>query len=168
MNIRMVSVLSSQQVDTLAALASKIWHEHYTPLLGVEQVDYMVEKFQSPAALTQQLSQGYLYYLMEADGVPAGFIGIHPEDTSLFLSKLYVDKPFRRQHLAARGVEFLKAYCREHGLSSIWLTVNRGNSGSIAAYEKLGFIKTREEKADIGNGFFMDDYIMELTVPAQA
>ena len=65
-------VAPPRQIETLAALASKIWHEHYTPLLGAAQVDYMVEKFQSAPALAHQMEhEGYTYYLLLLDGVPA-------------------------------------------------------------------------------------------------
>ncbi len=158
-------VAPPRQIETLAALASKIWHEHYTPLLGAAQVDYMVEKFQSAPALAHQMEhEGYTYYLLLLDGVPAGFMGFRPEPGKMFLSKLYVDRPYRRRHLAARALAFLREICRGQGLTEIYLTVNRHNDGSIAAYRKLGFSVAREEKADIGNGFYMDDYIMSLDV----
>lgn len=162
--LKFVPVDSAEKIETMCRIASRIWHEHYTPLLGTAQVDYMVEKFQSVPAVTEQIRNGYRYYLMELDGEYAGFLGIRYDPDALFLSKLYVDRPFRRKHLAAQGLEYLKKDCAEHGLSKIWLTVNRENSGSIAAYKKLGFQKVREEKADIGQGYFMDDYIMELSL----
>lgn len=163
--LQFVPVDDASKVDAMCEMASRIWHEHYTPLLGKEQVEYMVEKFQSPAAVTDQIqNKGYHYYLMELDGTYAGFMGIQYEPQSMFLSKLYVDKPFRRQHLASRALTYLKQDCANRGLSKIWLTVNRENSGSIAAYNKLGFYKDREEKTDIGHGYYMDDYILSLPV----
>ena len=161
--LNFVPVDDASKIDTMCEIASRIWHDHYTPILGAAQVEYMVDKFQSPHAVTAQIrDSGYHYYLMDLDGQYAGFMGIQYEPQSLFLSKLYVDKPFRRQHLASRAVDSLKADCAKRGLSKIWLTVNRENAGSIAAYRKLGFRKVREEKTDIGHGYFMDDYIMEL------
>ena len=35
---------------------------------------------------------------------------------------------------------------------------------TIAFYEKLGFTRLREEKIDIGGGFFMDDYVYRYAV----
>jgi ribosomal protein S18 acetylase RimI-like enzyme len=55
----------------------------------------------------------------------------------------------------------LEDLCRRDGLPKIWLTVNRNNSNSIKTYESLGFVKSRTQIADIGEGFVMDDYIME-------
>ena len=57
----------------------------------------------------------------------------------------------------------MREVCREKGLSSIYLTVNKHNS-SKQVYEALGFKTTREEVTDIGHGVVMDDYIMEILV----
>ena len=61
-------------------------------------------------------------------------------------------------------MNFLEDLCRQRGLSKIWLTVNRHNDNTIAAYKAMGLTIVREQKADIGGGFFMDDYIMEKPV----
>ncbi len=58
----------------------------------------------------------------------------------------------------------LENICRENHLEKIWLTVNKYKKNTIAAYQKMGLKIVREQKADIGNGFFMDDYIMEKKI----
>ncbi|BFT72400.1 GNAT family N-acetyltransferase [Paenibacillus sp. P36] len=60
---------------------------------------------------------------------------------------------------------FLEMLCKGRNLNSIWLTVNRNNESSIAVYEKKGFRTVREQIVDIGNGFVMDDFIMEKEIP---
>ena len=47
----------------MAQLADEIWHEHYQNILSPEQIDYMVERYQSVQAITEQLEQGYHYLL---------------------------------------------------------------------------------------------------------
>ena len=98
---------------------------------------------------------------MKADGEAAGYIGVQPEKGRLFLSKLYLRKAARGRGYARRILAFLSGFCSGAGLSALWLTVNRRNTDSIAIYEQMGFVKTREQVADIGNGYVMDDYVME-------
>ncbi len=163
--VEFVPVHSRQQVLALCGMAARIWTEHYTPILGAPQVEYMVEKYQSIAAVERQMQrEGYEYYLLMADGQTAGYIGIQCAEGKLFLSKLYIDAPFRGKKLSRRALEFLTSLCKERGLSVIWLTVNRHNASSIAAYDALGFQKAREQVTDIGNGYVMDDFIMEYGV----
>lgn len=157
--------LTDEALKEISVLADEIWHEHFTPIIGEEQVEYMVEKFQSYQAITHQVKEdGYEYFQFLYDGEEAGYLGIKEEPERLFLSKIYVKKSFRGRKIASQAIRFLVDRCREKGLSAIWLTVNRENKNSIAAYETMGFVKTREQKADIGNGFYMDDYIMEKPV----
>ncbi len=156
--------VQQHQTQRVAALAAEIWREHYTPILGREQVEYMLDKFQSAEAMAQQIGEGYRYYLMEVGGKAAGYAAIKPEGETMFLSKIYVSQPYRRQKLAARTLSYLEEIAREQHCHSMYLTVNKHNSGSIAAYQKLGFQKVRTQKEDIGGGFFMDDDIMEKEI----
>ena len=157
-------VLTKEQISKVAALAEVIWHQHFTPIIGREQVIYMVEKFQSEAALEQQIANGYEYYQLFDGDEFCGYCGIHPENGKLFLSKLYIKKEARGRHIASHAMNFLKDICRERGISAIWLTCNKHNNNTLAIYDHLGFKFIDTQVADIGNGFVMDDYILELTV----
>lgn len=159
-------VKTEEDIRILAAVANEIWHQHFTPIIGAAQVEYMVDKFQSEHAITGQLANGYRYYQFYVDGQAVGFTGIHPEteEKKLFLSKLYLKKANRKQGLAREAFSFLLEICEKEGLDVIWLTVNRENYDTIEVYKHLGFQVVREQKADIGCGFYMDDYIMEYQV----
>ncbi len=156
---------SKEDLQRLSELAKAIWTEHYTDIIGLEQVEYMIRTLQSPAAMEGQMAdEGYQYYFLRSDGADVGYTAIKPEEDRLFLSKLYVDRSFRHRGFASETIGFLVDACRKNGWKSIWLTVNRHNAGSIAAYQRLGFVKTREQVSDIGEGYVMDDYIMEKQI----
>ena len=159
-------VQTAEQIQEAADLAEIIWTEHFTPLIGSAQVAYMIEKFQSVPAVTDQIKHGYRYYLMKCDGVSVGYTAIlsQPMEKSLFLSKIYVEKSYRGKHFTSQTVTFLKEICRKEGLKKIRLMVNKGNHSSIAVYEHLRFIKVRDVVTEIGEGYVMDDYIMEATI----
>lgn len=150
-----------EELMEISDMAEEIWHEHFTDIIGEDQVNYMVEKFQSFPALQDQIRHGYEYYRLYLGEKMAGYMGIHEAEGKLFLSKLYLHKDFRGRHLSTQAFSFLKQICRERGLRLIWLTCNRHNSHTLKVYEHLGFRTVRMEKNDIGNGFFMDDHIME-------
>lgn len=152
------------QIKEIATLANEIWHQHFTDIIGEEQVNYMVDKFQSYPAIKEQIIQGYEYYQIRQGHTLAGYTGIHEEDGQLFLSKLYIKKEFRGQHISTETFHFLLDLCRERSLTNIWLTCNKHNDHTLKVYDHWGFVITREQKADIGNGYFMDDYILEYAV----
>ncbi len=124
----------------------------------------MVEKFQSKRAISEQIESGYSYYLLKAGGDYVGYTGICPKEDELFLSKLYIRASQRGKGFGREAIEFLDDLAREKGLGRITLTVNKDNTDTIKAYEKLGFANLGVLVQDIGSGFVMDDYKMEKVV----
>lgn len=101
--------VTDEQIQQIAELAVVIWNEHFTPIIGKKQVDYMVEKFQSYPALKGQISEGYEYYQLYDGDEFCGYTGIHPDsDGRLFLSKLYIKKRMPRPPSGNKGIPFLK------------------------------------------------------------
>ncbi len=166
MAVSLKSVETKEDILTVATLAQNIWHEHYDSIIGVAQVNYMLEKFQSATAVEQQKAEGMTYKIALWDNVPVGYYAVRkePEAGKIFLSKVYIDKGYRGKGIATVMLRDILDIAQEAGLTKIYLTVNRNNRNSIAVYEKMGFRKVDEVKADIGNGFVMDDYIMEQEI----
>lgn len=162
MALKFIPVHTGAAIETLAGLAKVIWNEFFVCIITPEQINYMVDRFQSVLALTDQIGkQGYEYYFINLDGMNIGYTGIKPDNTKLFLSKLYLLKEYRGRGYASATFAFLEDLCANRGLKAIWLTVNRNNKNSIAVYKKKGFKVVRSQIKDIGNGFVMDDYVME-------
>lgn len=164
-NVSFTAVKTETQIDKVAKLGHEIWNEHYADILSKEQIDYMLLKFQSQQAVENQIkNEGYRYFLISSGGEDCGYIGISDDKDRLFLSKLYLKKSFRSRGIASKALKMLEDICREEKLCAIWLTVNRYNLSSKAVYEKKGFRVIDEQAADIGNGFVMDDYIMQKDI----
>ena len=151
-----------EKVAHLSDLATSIIREYYDPLLGKAQNDYMIEMFQSERAIKEQLAHGYRYYIPSSEGKELGFLAFYPREDSLYLSKWYLKREERGKGYAGPMLAFLREEAKKEGLSAIELNVNKYNP-TVAVYEKLGFVRIRSEKNDIGSGFFMDDYVYRLT-----
>ena len=149
---------TDSDIRAIADLASVIWHEHFTPIIGTEQVEYMLKKFQSYEAISDAVkNDGYTYYMAEDEHGLAGYLGAHPEDDNVFLSKIYVERSHRRMGIASAMLEMVKSDFADKDY--MWLTVNRNNDIAVATYNVLGFDLWREQVSDIGSGFVMDDYV---------
>ncbi len=145
------------QIETLADI---IWREHYIPIVGKPQIDYMLDKFQSAEAIEQQIIDGFEYFVLNYDKTPVGYISIRKENKALFLSKIYVLSSCRGKKIGKIAMLFIEEKAKDYQLKKIRLTVNINNTNSIKAYEKLGFKNVGPLITDIGNGFVMDDYEM--------
>lgn len=155
-------IRTREDIAALAALADEIWHECFAHLLSAEQIDYMLQRFQSAEALDDQMKQGYEYRFVCRDKTPLGYFSIQPQaDGRLFLSKLYLLSPTRGTGVASFVLAYLEDLCRQRGLTAIYLTVNRHNDRAIRVYRHWGFRQIEEKVADIGQGFVMDDFILQ-------
>ncbi len=159
-------VASEQDVVEVARLAREIWPEHYIPIIGEAQVDYMLDKFQSVGSIAAQLARKFEYYLALDRGKSAGYLAVVLDipESKLLLSKIYVRKEMRGRGLGRKILEFVEKICRERDITTIRLTVNKNNARSIAWYMKMGFTNAGPTIQDIGGGFVMDDYIMEKQI----
>lgn len=160
-NLFLKEASSMQDLDIIETLAVKIWHEHYEPIIGKAQVEYMLDKFQSKAEMQKQMKTGYLYFIVQDEtGQNIGYIGLLPKDDELFLSKIYITAETRGRGYGRQTMDFIESLAKKKNLNRITLTVNRNNINSIKAYERFGFNTVDSAVTDIGNGFVMDDYIM--------
>lgn len=167
--MKTVTINKASQTDLppIAELANDIWREHYTPIIGSEQVEYMLKKYQSVSAMAEQISDGISYYSVVLDGKLVGYLSFYRKDEALFLSKIYVSSGLRGKGIGRQAMEFVIEQAKTMGLAKIQLTVNKYNSGSIEAYKRMGFQTVDEVVVDIGGGFVMDDYVMELFLNEQ-
>ncbi|MDE2010046.1 MAG: GNAT family N-acetyltransferase [Candidatus Omnitrophica bacterium] len=163
--IKPVRVNDSQHISIVASLAQKIWREHYTAIIGIKQVEYMLDKLQSENAIKAQIGkEGYMYFLLEhSEGRRVGYFAVVPRGEELFLSKFYITAEDRRRGYGKEALEFIEETARREGCSKIGLVVNKRNS-SVKAYQGLGFVITDSVITNIGDGFIMDDYRMEKTI----
>lgn len=165
MDFRIREIETGHDIMEVNRLAGIIWHESYRSILSREQIAYMIEKYQSVRALTEQLAfDGYRYLLLEESDEAVGYCGVQVKDGKMYLSKMYLLSRVRGKGYFRRVVEYLDALCRHEGVTAIWLTVNRHNEHAIDVYRHLGFEELRTQVADIGNGYVMDDYVLERTV----
>ena len=153
---------SAADADDIARLAREIWTEHYTPIIGPEQVEYMLDTFQSADVIARQMAAGGVAYFLITGGTPAGYLAVDVRGELLFLSKIYLRRALRGRRVGAAAIEFVVGLARERRCRAIELTVNRNNAEAIAVYERLGFRRAGERVTDIGRGFVMDDYVYRL------
>ncbi|MBN2693274.1 GNAT family N-acetyltransferase [bacterium] len=165
-NVKFKKVKTEKDIETVVAIANIVWKEHYIPIIGEKQVQYMLKNFQSKEAIVEQINSEYIYYKIICIRKSIGYLSIKPlkDERKLFLSKLYLFLEHRGKGLSKVVIEFLKTLTKDLDLDEIYLTVNKNNTNSITAYKKLGFSITEEIVQDIGSGFVMDDYVMRLPI----
>ncbi len=151
---------SKKDVAVIASLADKIWRKYYIDIISLEQIEYMLKKMYSVESLIQQMDSGHQFTLAYKNGSPLAYISISSTDNkNYFLHKFYVDTDIQREGLGTQLFGFVLSEVRS--AETIELTVNRQNFKAINFYFKNGFKIKEVADFDIGNGYFMNDFIMQ-------
>lgn len=158
------------QLHVVHDMAEVIFRHTYRDILSLEQIDYMMEWMYSLPNLKKQLSEGHVYYIAMRDETPCGYLSVQPEGLSdsgrtiYHLQKIYVMPSEQGKGLGRilfeRAVSHVQA-AEEGKPAAIHLNVNRNNP-AVRFYEHLGMRILSQGDFPIGNGYYMNDYIMEL------
>lgn len=150
---------SDEDLKELSKLAQRIWNVHYPPIIGHAQVDYMLGNIYSIESLKRQINiERNIIYGAYSENEMTGFIAYSktgPEE--YFIHKLYVNTDSHRKGIGRSLFEFVLKNLKP---KRIRLTVNRENYTAINFYFKIGFIIEKIIDIDIGEGFFMNDFVM--------
>ncbi len=180
MSVTFVPVTTPEAQEDLAQLAGEIWREYWPAIIGEAQTEYMVKNFQSLEAIRRDMdaelmAEPYEYWFIVADSETArdsspaaeprivGYTGGHNEAATnrFFISKIYLKDQERGKGFASKVIAFYDELCRERGFGAMYLTVNKHNELGTRAYLGKGFRVIDSVETEIGEGFIMDDYIME-------
>lgn len=156
---------TTEDIPTLRAMATVVFPHTYREILSAEQIDYMMEWMYSAESLHRQMTrEGHIYYIAYEEGEPAGYLSIQPEGEDTYhLQKLYVMPGMQGKQLGKRLFHRAMEAIRElHPTPcQMRLNVNRHNK-ALTFYQHMGMEKVDEGDFDIGNGFYMNDYIMGM------
>ena len=171
----LVQKATAEDMMCIHDMAEIVFRHTYCDMLSAEQIDYMMEWMYSAESLRRQLDEGHVYYIALRDGVPCGYVSVQPDGLAddglpLFhLQKIYVLPSEQGTGLGRVLLETVLEHVRDcvgaggpEG-AVIELNVNRNNP-AIGFYHRFGFQILRQGDFPIGNGYYMNDYIMGLEV----
>jgi GNAT superfamily N-acetyltransferase len=158
-----IQIAGEEDLPIVQRMAEAIFPVTYENIVPEGQPAYMMGLIYTDEALLAQQKEGQVFLIIFYEGIPSGFAGFTRLnlDGDFKLNKLYVD---RNNHGKGLGKWLLSDVIRRiksQGARSLILNVNKFNKAS-GFYENMGFSKIKEELVDIGNGYFMDDYVLEM------
>ena len=160
-----VAIVAAEAADIpqVERLAREIWRRHYPGIITHEQIDYMLARGYSRAALMRYLTEADAGLALARRGEPTvGFVGwykLAPENT-MKLDKLYVLPEHHGEGIGRVLIEHVVAHARAARCGAVKLNVNRKNVRAVGIYERCGFGISERGDFPIGNGFVMEDFVM--------
>jgi N-acetylglutamate synthase-like GNAT family acetyltransferase len=151
-------------IPVIQQIAEKTWRPTYGHILTEEQTLYMLDLMYGTDALKKQIGSTIEFYLAEAENQVIGYFSIEiTEPNKMKLHKIYLDPIRKSKGAGSQIIDYIKNKAVEAAVSHIELNVNKYNS-AVHFYEKMGFFRAKEMVLDIGNGYIMDDYVMQLNL----
>lgn len=159
-----VATATEAHIPLIINLTMQVWPQTYVPIIGEEQVAYMLGRFYSPDALEKQMREyHHKIILCYSNDVPVAFAAYSEIEPQVFkLHKLYIIPGNQGQGIGRFIIEHIIADINAHGAATLRLNVNIHNHAAKAFYERIGFTHFKDEDIDIGNGWFMNDHVLEL------
>ena len=145
-------------------LAEQIFPATYKEIISQEQIDFMMDWMYSISNLNKLMDDGHIYFLAYRETAPVGYVSVEQQNKDLFhLQKIYVLGSEQGtgcgKFLFTEAVKYIKTV--HPAPCTMELNVNRENR-AIRFYEHMGMHKARQGDFSIGNGYFMNDYIMSM------
>lgn len=162
LNIRKATL---DDIPVIQSIANVAFPETYKDIITPEQCSYMMDMMYSTINLKKQMTEEHHTYLIcSLNDKPVGYVSVQPIDKDIFdLQKIYVLPDMQHHHIGKFLFEHAIALIRElHPEPCLMeLHVNRYNK-ALGFYKHMGMTKLREGDYPIGNGYYMNDYIMGL------
>ena len=163
-----IRIAGKEDFPIIQEIAANAWPEAFKEILSGEQIEFMMEMMYSNASLEKQISeQNHLYilsYTLYGNKVlHTGYASyeINFNNSNLTkLHKLYLLPQFKGKGIAKAILSHVKTMAFGKSNRGVVLNVNRNNP-AISFYNSQGFKIIDSVDIPIGNGFFMEDYIME-------
>lgn len=152
-----------KDIESIQDLANRTWYVTYGGYLSAEQIKYMLDKMYNKGELLSQFKAGHVFLMAEENNIDLGFAGFSVLDSGkgiYKLHKLYVLPETHGQGIGKLLMNEVVNLAKRAGGAFLQLSVNRNNKAADF-YKKAGFTIKETIDLDIGNGFLMNDYIME-------
>ena len=159
--------LQPADFDAVAALARRIWLEHYISIISKEQIEYMLGGRFTPANLARYVDANDRWFdVLRLDGAIVGYCShaLLPDPREVKLEQLYLLPALHGLGLGKRMMVHIESHARALGRDTLVLQVNKQNTKAASVYLRAGFEVREETVIDIGQGYVMDDFIMAKRV----
>ena len=165
----MISIVNNtdDNFTSIRAIAAEVWPIAYGAILSQEQLDYMMEMMYSILSLQKQSNEkGNHFILATENDIPVGFAAYefnYDGKPKTKIHKIYILTNQQGKGTGRILIDYITNEATQNKQEALLLNVNKNNIAQHF-YKKNGFAIGYEEVIDIGNGYVMDDYVMEISI----
>jgi diamine N-acetyltransferase len=158
---------TDQFFTNIRAIAEEVWPVAYGSILTRKQMEYMMVMMYSVSSLQEQAEKGHHFILaVEEEESPVGFASYefnYGGTSKAKIHKIYILPSQQGKGTGRIMIDHIAEEARKNNQEALVLNVNKHNAARHF-YNKIGFAIVKEEVIDIGNGYVMDDFVMEMAL----
>jgi ribosomal protein S18 acetylase RimI-like enzyme len=152
-------------IPVIRDITYRVWPATYLPIIGQEQLDYMLNLFYTPDALAVQMNSDNKFIVCYEGETAVGFASYSEIEPAIYkLHKLYILTSLQGKGIGRYMVNYISDDIQRSGATELRLNVNIHNLAAKNFYRKSGFTVLRDEDIDIGSGFFMNDHVLSKVI----
>ena len=149
-------------IPVIKEIAEKAWRPTYDHILTEQQTLYMLDLMYNSLTLENQIKGNIEFFMVDLAHETVGYFAVETINEQIVkLHKLYLDPTQKQKGFGRKIIRFIKDWTLKNQRNNIILNVNKNNS-AVQFYQKVGFTIMEEMILDIGEGYVMDDYVMQL------
>ena len=157
---------TEQDLPLIRHLAEQTFHGTYLPLQPKEKVDYLFNLMYNPSSLAEQMKNGQRFIIAKDETSYLGYASYEincKKVGTTKIHKIYVLPTAQGKGVGRQLINIIAAIGLNNKNQTLALNVYRKNP-AIDFYQKMGFKIAEEVNIDVGNGFVMNDYVMEKNI----
>ncbi len=139
-----------EEAPELSELRRQVWQTTYRGIYPDDMIDNFDYAFHNERNRMFIQSERFVVYFIVNGTEKIGYL-ILQKKNPLHLQSLYLLKAYRGKGIGTMAFDFVRAYCREHGISHIDLDCHPDNISSLAFYAKMGGIITNRDEGHKNN-----------------
>ena len=162
-----IRLLGKDELALVRQVADIVWPITFAPILSKEQIAYMMKMMYAEDVMDREYEQGIQFRCVFDGEKPVGYISLGACDSAkdaMKLHKCYLLPEYQGKGIGSQMLKEAKKIAGQMGYSRLRLNVNRNNTKAIKAYIRNGFQNIASVDNPIGNGFYMNDFIMEASL----
>jgi len=157
-----------ENIQEIIDIARQTWPKTYQNILSHGQISYMLDLMYNAETLATQMNNGVSFVVIVENDKTFGFISyenLAPIESEPFIKvhKLYVHPDYHGKGSGKKLIQVAEDAARNASIQYLQLNVNKHNK-SVDFYLANGFYVKKEMVLEIGNGYVMDDFVMEKLV----
>ncbi|WP_199563233.1 GNAT family N-acetyltransferase [Runella aurantiaca] len=162
----MIELITASKVHLpeIKRIAYETWPATFGAILSEKQIAYMLDWMYSIPSLTSQIDEkGHVFILAQEGDEYLGYVSYELNYSGLpktKIHKIYLLPASQGKGVGALLIDRVGEIATENQNKALLLNVNRYNK-AVGFYEKMGFNIVGNETIDIGDGFLMEDFMME-------